>query len=221
MATSLRRTISVSVNSLRERDRTYASSSFPSTTFLQWDVALGMNGNEEDDQTNSPVSPLQPFPSTASLHRAFLAHEVPVEMEEYSENQARPDIFVVESNIDHGGRELGFHDGNDESEDDDTNNIEIWNPWIPRLDEHIYPSESYTTLPNPYSPQPPFQHCSERDVESQSLMNLKGGSTTGEPEFSAMLLVPKDELRTEVSHEDASNGNVSNLPPRKMKLRKA
>ncbi|KIK61353.1 hypothetical protein GYMLUDRAFT_580804 [Collybiopsis luxurians FD-317 M1] len=153
-----------------------ASESYTSSSFLLLDpeengeVASG-SGEENQDEDEDEVyedanetedgyddgmtaSPIQPFPSTASLCLAL-----PEEETVHGEGQT-----YVAFNTDESERDsidvtsMGEIPAVESEPESDAEGVEVWNPWVPRpFEGPLYPSDSYqnTLLPNPYSPQPP------------------------------------------------------------------
>ncbi|KAJ4001905.1 hypothetical protein F5050DRAFT_1707841 [Lentinula boryana] len=198
LGSSLRKTVSASVHTLDEGPCPFIHSN-----------AEGFQDPEEEekateDGTSSYTSPLQPFPSTASLHDAFPAQEHDKRFRGLdSESQGAPNI------------EFEADDGGDDVED-----VELWNPWIPKpFDGPMYPSESFaSTLPNPYSPQPTLAHRLESTHDFQSLYCMASVDTQSElgsnlyaPPESANPIVVED-VRMEAANEGiASVGDTTSV----------
>ncbi|KAJ3731486.1 hypothetical protein DFJ43DRAFT_414308 [Lentinula guzmanii] len=196
---SLRKTVSTSVHTLDEGP----------CPFTHSDAESFHDPEEEEkateDGTSSYASPLQPFPSTASLHDAPPAQEHAKRCTGFdSESQGAPNI---EFEADIGG--------------DDVEDVELWNPWIPRpFDGPMYPSESFaSTLPNPYSPQPTLAHRLESTHDFQSLHCMASVGTQPElglnlyatPESADPIVV--EDVRMEAANEGiASVSDTTSVP---------
>ncbi|KAJ4490388.1 hypothetical protein J3R30DRAFT_3421265 [Lentinula aciculospora] len=163
--------------------------------------------NVTEDGLSSHASPLQPFPSTASLHSALAAQE---DVNRYPEIDSTEQEFQPAANV-KSETDIGYVSDVEEGVDE----VEIWNPWIPRpLNGPLYPSESFSSvLPNPYSPQPPLAHRLESTHEFQSLQYMASDSRskTDLQEISTKsgeILVP---AHVSMEAVNIPTGNTSNV----------
>ncbi|KAH7871513.1 uncharacterized protein C8R40DRAFT_560296 [Lentinula edodes] len=206
IAHNLRETVSTSVNTLDEE----------SFLFIHSDEEANQGGEEEEateDGMSNQISPLQSFPSTASLHFVFPAPgQVNQDLGLDSvEHESQP---VMNANSE---AEMGVDDDEENADD-----VEVWNPWNPRpFDGLLDPTDSLpSVLPNPYSPRPTLVYGPESAHEFQSLhgvASLDSQSKTDYHVTSAESAKPSvtGDTRRETGDESIPTGDTS-TPGRNM-----
>lgn len=200
VARNLRETVSASVNTLDEE----------SFLFIHSDEEVNQGGEEEEvteDGMSSQISPLQSFPSTASLHFVFPAPE-----------QVNQDLRV--DSVEHESQPV--MNANSETAMGVDDDVEVWNPWNPRpFDALLDPTDSFpSVLPNPYSPRLTLVHSPESAHEFQSLHGVASLDSQSKTDFhvtSAESAKPSvtGDTRREIGDESNPTGDTS-TPGRNM-----
>ncbi|KAJ3716602.1 hypothetical protein C8R42DRAFT_678894 [Lentinula raphanica] len=132
----------------------------------------------DEDGTNSQASPLQPFPQLRTQEQ---------------DQEVNPHPDTATNSISEA--KVGDTNSSDLNLKGESEDVEIWNPWIPRpADGPMYASESLASrLPNPYSPQPALSHHLESARDFQSLQCIS--SVDSQPKLEENLLAATSETK--------------------------